>query len=426
MHKWKTRQVDFVLAFPQADIEFDIYMNIPKGIQTKYGDGNTRVLKLQENLYGQRQAGRVWVDHLKENLIKIGFKPSLVDECVFYRGRTIFMFYVDGGIFMAPTDREIDKAIKDLQKQKYDIEDKGDIQDYLVINIEYVPGNKMKLSQPHLISQIIKQADLNPRVAPKETPGASTKILHYGVNLPDFYERYHYRSIIGKLNFLEKETRPDLAYYAHHCARFSENPKVIHDKAVDLIIKYLMITKDDGLIFKPTRSKCIEVYADVDFCGNRVKETAEDDVSTAKSRSGYVIAYAGCSIIWASKLQTQVALSTTEAEFIVLSQALREAIHVMQLLEDLKQRKISSYDNNPIIKCKAFEDKSGALELARTPKIRPRTKHLNVVYHHFREHVRKGLIQVLPISIDDQIADLFTKSLPQKSILKHRKSLLHF
>ena len=201
---------------------------------------------------------------------------------------------------------------------------------------------------------------------------------------------------------------------------------MIHGKAVDHIVKYLIKTKDDGLNFKPTRSKCIEVYADADFCGNWMKETAEDDVSTAKSRSGYVIAYAGCPIIWASKLQTQVALSTTEAEYIALSQALRETIPVMQLLEESKQRKISSYDNNPIVKCKEFEDNSGALELARTPKIGPRTKHLNIVYHHFREHVRKGLIQVLPISTDDQIADLFTKTLPQNSFLKHRKALLHF
>ena len=131
--------------------------------------------------------------------------------------------------------------------------------------------------------------------------------------------------MIGKF-FLEKGTRPDLAYCSHQCARFSENPKVIHGKAVDHIVKYLMKTKDDGLIFKPMKSKCIDVYADVDFCGNWIKETTEDDVSTAKSRSGYVIAYAGCRIIWASKLQTQVALSTTEVEFIVLSQALRETI----------------------------------------------------------------------------------------------------
>ena len=265
LHRWKTRQVDFVLAFPQADIEFDLYMNLPKGIQTKYGDGNTHVLKLQKNLYGQRQAGRVWVEHLKTGLMKAGFEPSLVDECVFYRGKTIFMFYVDDGIFMAPTEGEIDKAIKDLKTQNYDIEDKGNIEDYLGINIEYLSEDKIKLSQPHLIEQIIKQVDLNPRVTPKETPGASTKILHYGMNLPDFDERYHYRSIIGKLNFLEKGTRPDLAYYAHQCARFSENPKVIHGKAVDHIVKYLIRTKDDGLIFKPTKSKCIKVYADADF-----------------------------------------------------------------------------------------------------------------------------------------------------------------
>ena len=80
----------------------------------------------------------------------------------------------------------------------------------------------------------------------------------------------------------------------------------------------------------------------------------------------------------------------------------------------------------PTIFCEAFEDNSGALELANTPKIRPRTKHINTKYHHFREHVKAKLIKILPIGTSEQQADMMTKPLPVDLFLKLRKLLLGF
>jgi hypothetical protein len=80
---WQTEKVDFVLAYPQTPIDFDMYMNLTKGIQMASGNRNTHVLKLLRNLYGQRQAGRVWNKHLIAGLMKVGFNQYKVDECVF-------------------------------------------------------------------------------------------------------------------------------------------------------------------------------------------------------------------------------------------------------------------------------------------------------------------------------------------------------
>jgi hypothetical protein len=165
---------------------------------------------------------------------------------------------------------------------------------------------------------------------------------------------------------------------------------------------------DKHIILDPKGEQSFEVYADADFAGDWYKLTAHKDPSTAKSCSGYVILYAGCPIIWSSKLQTQIALSTTEAEYISLSQSLRETIPLMQLLEEFKGRGYS-----------------GALELARLPKLRPRTKYVNVIYHHFRDFVRKGLIDICPISSSEQIGDLLTKPLSQNAFLYLHKKLLH-
>ena len=135
---------------------------------------------------------------------------------------------------------------------------------------------------------------------------------------------------------------------------------------------------------------------------------------------------ADCPLFWSSKLQTQIALSTTEAEYIALSQALRDLIPIMNLLLELKEHGLPIVSEVPRVHCKAFEDNSGALELARLPKLRPRTKHINLVYHHFRKHVRDGLISIFPIDTEDQLGDIFTKPLPQNAFLKHRKKLLRF
>ena len=139
-----------------------------------------------------------------------------------------------------------------------------------------------------------------------------------------FDEIWSYPSIIGKLNFLEKSSRLDLAYSVHQCARFSSAPKASHAKAVNHIVRYLIGTKDKGLIMKP-QDKSLEVYVDADFAGNWDINCTHDP-STAKSCTGYIITYASCPLIWASKLQTEYALSTTESEYYALSTALREAI----------------------------------------------------------------------------------------------------
>ena len=224
INKWYTKQVDFVLAYTQADIEFDMYMELPKGIETKYGNGKTHVLKLLKNLYGQKQAGRVWNQHLTKGLKAIGFKQSNVDECVFFRGNVIFVVYTDDGIFASISKEEIDKAIREM-KQHFNLEDQGDIKDYLGVNVEQMANGDIKLTQPHLIKQIVDELKLPLRSAGRSTPANSTKILQREEHAPPFDQRFNYRRAVGQLNFLEKSTRPDIAYATHQVARFCEDPK---------------------------------------------------------------------------------------------------------------------------------------------------------------------------------------------------------
>ena len=149
-----------------------------------------------------------------------------------------------------------------------------------------------------------------------------------------------------------------------------------------------------------------------------------DDIDTARSRTGYIILYAACAIIWAAKLQTEIALSTTEAEYIALSTALREVIPLIDLLQELLRRTSLEPLTQPTVHCKVFEDNSGALELATVPKMRPRTKHINVKYHHFREHVRRKPIRIQKIDSENQLGDLFTKPCATHLFVKFRKAIM--
>ena len=108
------------------------------------------------------------------------------------------------------------------------------------------------------------------------------------------------------------------------------------------------------------------------------------------------------------------------AEYIALSSALRDVIPIIELMDELKDRGYELISTELNFYCKAFEDNSGTLEIARLPKMHPHTKSINVIYHHFREYVRLGLISIYPISTDDQVADIFTKPLTQNPFVRHR------
>jgi len=177
------------------------------------------------------------------------------------------------------------------------------------------------MSQPYLIDQILKGLGFNKRTKVKRTPAVASKILHQDKEEEEMQTDWDYRRIIGQLNFLEKSTRPDISYALHQCARFSSNPKASHKMAVLRIGRYLMATRLEGLILEPKDSS-LELWYDADFSSNWRAEDAHEDRATAKSRTGYIIKYAGYPIMWASKMQTETALSTTEAEFIALCEGL--------------------------------------------------------------------------------------------------------
>eukprot|EP00957_Ditylum_brightwellii_P043614 3306010-Ditylum_brightwellii.AAC.1 len=241
LNNWSIRQIDFVSAYPQAPIKCNVYRALSAGIVMKDGTSKMHVLTLEKKLYGQKEAVQ---------------------------------------------------AIANLKEAELDIEDQGDLKDYLGINISKV-GDKIKLSQPCIINQIQCQVGLDPRKRHKSTMAPSTKILRRDQKAPTFDKQFHYHSVIGKVNYLEKSTCLDIAYAAHQCTQFAEDLHSIHAKAVEYLASYLAGTRELGVLLSPDKDQSFEVYADVNFIDNCHNGTVAEDPSTVKSQSGYVVCYAG-------------------------------------------------------------------------------------------------------------------------------------
>jgi len=226
------------------------------------------------------------------------------------------------------------------------------------------------------------------------------------------------------LGFLDKSTRPDTSHATHQCARFAADQKQEHGKAVEWLCRYLAGTRDKGLIYRPDKDQSFDVYVDADFAGNWDPDESMDDADTARSRTAYVIMYAGCPILWGSRLQTLIALSSTEAEYYALSTATREVIPIMELAKEMQEYGFHVGTTKPKVHCKVFEDNSGALEIATVHKVQPRTKHMNIQFHHFCHHINTGQMTVHPIDTDEQPADMLSKSVPLVKLVKHRQFIM--
>ena len=250
----------------------------------------------------------------------------------------------------------------------------------------------------------------------------SSQILRRDSDGDDFDKSFNYRSVVGKLNYLEKGTRSDIAYITHQCARFTEKPKASHAKALKWLGRYLKHTRDKGLIIKPKRGKGLDVYVDDDFSGNWDPKSPQKDRDTARSRHGYIVSYEGTPLLWKSQLQGEIALSSTESEYIGISYALGEVIPIMELLREMRKLKFPIMKTTPKLHCKVFEDNSGALEMAKTHKYRPCTKHLNVKLHHFRDYMERGKVIIKEIGTKYQLADYLTKPLDFKTLQPLRES----
>jgi hypothetical protein len=399
-----SRQVDYTNAFVQAKVKTPMFVELPKGFNSKTTDN---ILHLHKNLYGSRDAPLAWFDTLKSSLQARGFTASDVDPCLFIHKDMIVLCFVDDLIYIGRDVSKIDAMISDLGAE-FILTVEEDISSFLGIQIDILPDQAMHLTQRGLTQRILNLCHMHD-CNTKDTP-ASTTALGSDLNGAPFTHDFHYASAVGMLMYLASNSRPDIAFAVHQCARFTHSPRASHGEAIKRICRYLQRTLENGLILRPKSKLRLDVHVDSDFAGLWKREDDQNPVCV-KSRTGFVISLADCPILWQSKLQGQVALSTMEAEYIALSTSLRSLLPLKELVREVASSLMSDPSFITTTYSSVFEDNNGALTLATVPRMTPRSKHIAVPYHFFREHVANGSLQILKIASENNKGDIFTKGL---------------
>jgi hypothetical protein len=181
---------------------------------------------------------------------------------------------------------------------------------------------------------------------------------------------------------------------------------------------------DKGLVLRPTEVLKIDCFVDADFAGLWPHEV-RDDPSCVKSRTGFAICLANCPVIWSSKLQTEIATSTMEAEYSALSFAMRELLPFKHLVQTVVKSMNYGELQDVTFQTTVWEDNAGALSLANLEpgRMTPRSKHYAIKYHWFRSQLRPHNIQVKKIDTNQQRADILTKGLRAIKFVEIRKLL---
>ena len=390
----KSKQGDVTAAFLHADLEEgeEVYVKMPKGF-TKPG----KVLKLRKTLYGLRQSPRAFWKYMVEKMEICGMPQSELDPCLFIGKKVIKICYVDDLLFWARDEKDIHDLAMKLREVGVDLEQEDDAAGFLGVRLERDPDTGLlEMKQTGLIDRVLDALGLDVgTVNGKATPAENAPLTKDEDGDPASGD-FNYASVVGMLLYLAGHSRPDITYAVNCAARYMFCPRRSHEEALKRIGRYLKATRHRGLVVNPVCDKDgnidvlqIDNYPDADFAGMYGYEKPTDPASS-KSRTGFTITVAACPVLWVSKLQTETALSTMEAEIVALSHSCKELFPVMDMVESLGPA-LGIPAGPTTMKVSIHEDNAGALILAQKlpPEYTPHSKHYHTKTIWFREEIVK-------------------------------------
>lgn len=391
---YKIHQMDAITAFLQGDLEEEIFMSQPEG----YRDGTNRVCRLNKAVYGLKQAGRQWNLRLDEALKHFGLNRSKTDPCIYYDDglETIIAIYVDDFLIFYRENGNLEK-LKCFLNQTFKMKDLGAAQSCLGIRIQQ-SKNCIKLDQTNYIMEILERFGMS-NCKPVGTPTDTSQKLSINMvnDQNNLVGKIPFQEAVGSLLHLTQGTRPDIAFAVNDVSRFNGNHSNEHWQAVKRIFRYLKGTTDHKLIYQVNGNPNMHAFSDADW---------GSEVDDRRSCSGYVLKMSNAAISWASKRQSIVALSSTEAEYIALSSAVREVIWMRQLAQEVDEK----FNGPTIINC----DNQSSIRLAESEAYRPRTKHIDIRHHHTREKIEDKTISIEFCPTANMTADSLTKAVTRE------------
>ena len=293
-------------------------------------------LKLLKSLYGLKQAPRNWNKNIVNHIKSLGFKQCVADNCLFVKrvGGKMYLIslYVDD-ILVAGSDLDEVERIKRQFTEHYEMKDLGELNYYLGMKItrseEYI-----KLDQSGYVREILEKYSHLLRGKEGKTVNTpmerdlklrKSELRTMSKDQQAYVAEFPYQNIVGALIYLAINTRPDISYAVGVLARFNSNPIYRACKALLRLLMYLRSTPNIGLKFYGNDLNLFG-FSDADWAG---------DLDSRRSTTGYVVYAAGGPIAWQSKLQTTVAVSTMEAEYMAAFGAIQELIWLKGVLSEI-------------------------------------------------------------------------------------------
>ena len=403
---------DVSVAFLNADMDFDNYMRVPEGVVAN----DDECVLLLKALYGTVQASRQWGLKFASIMRKFGFTQSAADPCLFYRrnerGLVIMCIYIDDG-FAIGDKPALEEMVEQMRDEGLEVKVEFSMEDYLSCHVLFdKSGEKAWLGQPHMVKKIVSTfGDEVKGMRSFLTPGMpGTSVVRPKVESeqvsPEMQTRY--RSGVGMLLYLVKHSRPEIANAVRELTRCMDKATKEAYREMLRVLKYVCDTQTLGLKMFIKRDEGdpmdwqLVIYSDSDWANCK---------ETRKSISGFVMFLCGVPIMWRSKQQKSVSLSSTEAEWYALSEAVKEILFVAMVLLDMG---ISV--KTPIV---VRVDNMGAVFMTENASSSSRTRHVDTRWHFVRELSEDKFISVIFVPTAENWADGFTKNIASETLRSH-------
>ncbi|RVW50745.1 Retrovirus-related Pol polyprotein from transposon RE1 [Vitis vinifera] len=392
MCSWPLYQLDIKNAFLHGDLAEEVYMEQPPGFVAQGESG--LVCRLRRSLYGLKQSPRAWFSRFSSVVQEFGMLRSTADHSVFYHhnslGQCIYLVVYVDDIVITGSDQDGIQKLKQHLFTHFQTKDLGKLKYFLGIEIAQ-SSSGVVLSQRKYALDILEETGMLD-CKPVDTPMDPNVKLVPGQGEP-LGDPGRYRRLVGKLNYLTI-TRPDISFPVSVVSQFLQSPCDSHWDAVIRILRYIKSTPGQGVLYENRGHTQVVGYTDADWAGSPTDR---------RSTSGYCVFIGGNLISWKSKKQDVVARSSAEAEYRAMALATCELIWLRHLLQELRFGK----DEQMKLIC----DNQAALHIASNPVFHERTKHIEVDCHFIREKIASGCVATSFVNSNDQLADIFTKSL---------------
>jgi len=401
-HKHKLYGIDFKNAYLNARMNDPVYAYAPESVDREGHKG--MIWRIDGALYGAPQAGRRWYEILAPKLEELGFRLLDSDLCMFVendkalREAIVGIFHVDDLLFTAPNKQAYERFASALEKH-FPLKRLGIAREFKGIEIEQSNG-KITLHQRKYQQQILKEVGYD-SAKPVSTPAQEhfTEPMSESASL----RKFSIPSLVGRLLFLAKMTRPDIEQALNSASVMQTIDKGITYAMIGRIFRYLVNSYRGLAYHEPKSEQEGQTYPKLSMWPDAAHKVCK---KTGKSRTGFVILWGSDPVAWLSKRQSRIALSSNDAEIFAATECIREGLALKHITQEL-----NIAQKSPI---ELFEDNSQTVLAAERGMSGNRTKHLPLELHFMHHLQRDGEIKFVKVGTKKQIGDVMTKHLPKE------------